>query len=338
MPATFLITGATGLIGFRVLVTALKGGHKVRYAVRSEEKAKIVSSNPAVQKLGAAALDRLSSAVIPDFAIHGAFDEALKGVTHVIHVGSPVPMPYFDPKTQIFEPTIKNTAGLLQSALKVPTVQRVVLTSSIVANLGLPTRPQTATVSAATRVSPPNRLPETFTDVMEAYILGKMVEMENTDNFIKTQKPHFKISHVMPGYVFGRNDLELDVTMMDKENSSNNFLMVGMLGGELPFPIHGAFAHIDDVAELHLRVALDEAYGNKDVGIATKVDYSSIFDCVKGIYPEAVEAGVLKKGTVPTLPVDYDSSDATALLGGLRSFESAVADVASQYLELLRKE
>lgn len=235
------------------------------------------------------------------------------------------------------ETRIKNTAGLLQSALQVPSVQRVVLTSSIVANLGLPTQPQTTTVSAATRVALPGPLPETFADVMEGYILGKLVEMQNTDNFAKTQKPHFKISYVTPGYVFGRNDLCLDSTMMNTQNSSNNFLMVGLLGGELPFPIHGAFAHIDDVAELHLRVALDEAYANKDVGIATKVDYSSIFDCIKDKYPEAVEAGVLKKGTVPTLPVDYDSSDANALLGGLRSFESAVADVASQYLELLKK-
>lgn len=105
MSTKFLITGATGLIGFRILVTALEAGHEVCYTVRSEEKAKTVASNPAVEKLGAAALHRLSSIVIPDFAVNGAFDAALKGVTHVIHAGSPVPMPYFDPKTQIFEPT-----------------------------------------------------------------------------------------------------------------------------------------------------------------------------------------------------------------------------------------
>lgn len=105
MPQIFLITGATGLIGFRILVTALQAGHEVRYTVRSEEKAKIVASNPAVLKLGAAALESLSSIVIPDFTVEGAFDIALRGVTHVIHAGSPVPAAHFDPKTQIFEPT-----------------------------------------------------------------------------------------------------------------------------------------------------------------------------------------------------------------------------------------
>lgn len=233
--------------------------------------------------------------------------------------------------------SIKITAGLLRSALKSHTVQRVVLTSSIVANLGPPTEPQTATVSASTRVPPPSPLPETFADVMEAYVLGKLVEMQDSDRFVETQNPHFSISHVNPGYVFGRNDLCLSPAMMQTQNSSNNFLMVGLLGGQLPFPIHGAFAHIDDVAEAHLRVALDEACAGKDVGIATKVDYSSIFDQVQDKYPKAVEAGVFKKGALPTVPVDYDSSDAKALLGGLKSFESAVADVADQYLELLEK-
>lgn len=103
MPAKFLITGASGLIGFRILLTVLEAGHEVRYTVRSEEKARIVASNPAVQKLGAG--DRLSSVVIPDLTVDGVFDAALRGITHVIHVGSPVPAPHFDPQTQVFEPT-----------------------------------------------------------------------------------------------------------------------------------------------------------------------------------------------------------------------------------------
>lgn len=106
MAATFLITGASGLIGFRILLAVLAAGHRVRYTVRSEEKAQIVKSNPAVQKLGIATDDRLSAVVIPDFTVEGAFDAALEGVTHVIHAGSPVPMPTFDPRTQVFEPTL----------------------------------------------------------------------------------------------------------------------------------------------------------------------------------------------------------------------------------------
>lgn len=227
------------------------------------------------------------------------------------------------------------SAGLLRSALKSLSVRRVVITSSIVANLNPSPEPSAAVASASTRIQPPIPLPETFDNVMEAYVVGKLVEMRDSDEFVRTESLHFTVSHVVPGYVFGRNELALDAGMMQTQNSSNNFLMVGLLGGELPFPIHGGFAHIDDVAEIHLRVALEEAYAGKDVGIATQVDYASIFDQVKDKYPEAVKEGVLKKGTVPTLPMEYDSSDAKNLLGELKSFETAVSDVAAQYLELV---
>lgn len=334
MAATILITGTTGLIGFRILLVALAAGHKVRYTVRSEEKAQVVASNPAVQKLAPG--DRLSPVVIPDFAVEGAFDSALQGVTHVIHAGSPVPVPTFEPTTQVFQPTVRISSGLLQSALKSPSVQRVVITSSVVANLGLVPGPEK--VSASTRVPLPNPVPETYDNVFEAYVTGKIVELHNSDNFTKTHNPHFTISHVVPGYVFGRNELALDATMMQTQNSSNNFLILGMLGGELPFPIHGSFAHVGDVAETHLRVALDDKLAGKDVGIATKVDYASIFDIVEKAFPKAAEAGIFTRGTVPTLPMEYDSSDAEALLGKLKSFESAVTEVAAQYLEKVGKE
>ncbi|KAI0149872.1 NAD(P)-binding protein [Hypoxylon sp. NC0597] len=337
MAATILITGASGLIGFRILLAALAAGYNVRYTVRSEEKAQVVSSNPAVRKLAPG--DRLSPIIIPDFSADGAFDSALEGVTHVIHAGSPVPFPTYDPTTEVFQPTVKITSGLLSSALKAPSVQRVIITSSIVANLGL--IPPSSPVTASTRASLPNPVPSSFKDVFEGYVTGKIVELHNTDEFVKTRNPHFTVSHVIPGYVFGRNELALDAATMQTQNSSNNFLMMGMLGGELPSPIHGGFVHIDDLADLHLRILFLEPKAGEieDFGVATKVDYGTIFDYVEKAFPEAVKAGVFKRGKVPTLPVDYKSSDVERLLGRkLKPFESAVVDVVGQYLERLRKE
>ncbi|XXH01814.1 hypothetical protein Hte_008175 [Hypoxylon texense] len=340
MPATILITGATGLIGFRILLAALAAGYEVRYTARSEDKARIVSSNPAVRKLAPG--DRLSSVVIPDLAADGAFDSALRGVTYVIHTGAPVPVPHLDPVTQIFEPTLKISSGLLSSALKTPSVQRVVITSSIVANLGSDPMPPPTAVFASSRVPLPDPVPSTFSNVFEAYVMGKMVEIHNSDEFVKTQNPSFTVSHVMPGYVVGRNELALDTAMMQTQNSSNNFLMAGMLGGDLPMAIHACFAHIDDVADAHLRVALLDPKtedGPTDFGIATEVDYETIIDHVEEAFPKAVAAGVFRRGKLPALPTKYDSSDVKKLLGGkLKSFQSAVVDVAGQYLELLGME
>ncbi|CAJ2499878.1 Uu.00g027310.m01.CDS01 [Anthostomella pinea] len=346
MAATILITGATGLVGFRILLAALAAGHNVRYTVRNDPQT--VSSNPAVKSL--APSDRLSAVVIPDFTAEGAFDPALDGVTHIIHAGSPVPVPTYDPSPQVYEPTVKIASNLLASALKTPSLQRVVITSSYVVNLGLPVPPTAATYditpavpSAATRVPLPSPFPEVFSGVLEAYILAKMVELDNSDKLIQTRSPHFTIAHVIPGYIFGRNEPALDAGMMQAQNSSNNFLMMGMVGGELPFPIHGGFVHLDDVADIHMRVAFppepaEAADGIADFGVATPVDYATIFDIVERAFPKAVAAGVFKRGKVPTLSVEYASNVRELLGRELKSFESAVVDVAGQYLEKLGME
>ncbi|KAI2463508.1 putative cinnamoyl-CoA reductase [Annulohypoxylon bovei var. microspora] len=339
MAATILITGTTGLVGFRILTTALEAGHNVQYTVRSEEKARTVSSNPVVQKLAPG--DRLSPVIIPDFTVDGVFDTALQGVTHVIHTGSPVPMPWSDPNKDIFEPTRKISAGLLSAALKTPTIRSVVITSSIAGNLGLV--PPAHMVSAATRMPLPDPLPTSFDTSFEAYVLAKIAELHDTDEFVREKNPPFSVAHVNPGYVFGRNELALDAKAMRENNSSNNALIAGVTGGEVLIPVHTGYVHIDDLAEVHLRVAfLDPEPGLKaprDFGVAIKIDYDTLFSIVEKAFPKAVQDGVLKRGKVPKLEIQYDSSDAERLMDGkMKSFESAVVDVVGQYLEILERE
>ncbi|KAI1411194.1 putative cinnamoyl-CoA reductase [Hypoxylon sp. FL1857] len=332
MATTIFLIGATGLIGFRVLLEALAAGHNVRYAARSEEKAVKVSSNPKVRALVPG--DRLSHVIIPDCTAKGAFDAALQGITHIIHAGSPVPLPNYDPNTEVFQPTGLMIKELLSSALKTPSVQRIVITSSIVANVGLVPPPHV--VSASTRLPPPSPVPSSFDDVFEAYVTAKILALRYADEFVEEHKPHFSISHVVPGYVFGRNELALDADSVLKLNSSNNLLVMAMLGENL-FPIHGVYAHIDDVAEVHLRVLfLDPKEGEpRDFGVATSVNYDNMFDIVEKAFPEKVAEGIFVRGSLQTLPVEWDSSETEKLLGRkFKSFESAVVDVAGQYLEV----
>lgn len=339
MTATFLITGTNGLVGFRILTTALEAGHNMRYAVRSEEKALAISSNPAVKKLAPG--DRLSAVVIPDFTIEGAFDSALKGVTHVIHTASPVPLPWIDPNKDMFEPIRKMSSNILTSALKTPTIQRVVITSSIVANIGIV--PPNHVVSAATRLPLPDPLPQTFSTGYEAYVLGKIAEMHDTDKFIREKNPPFGVSHVVPGWTYGRNELALDVKGISEYSSSINSMIKAINGGTTTMRVHNGFVHIDDLAEIHLRVALLNPKLNpdapRDFGVAMKVDHEKIFGYIEKAFPKAVQDGVLKKGNMPMLDFEYDSSDAVKLMGGkMKSFETAVVDVAGQYLEILGRE
>ncbi|OTA55263.1 NAD(P)-binding protein [Hypoxylon sp. EC38] len=325
MTATVFITGGTGPVGFRILLEALAAGHNVRYAAPSEKIAQIVSGNPKIQarKLG----DRLSPFIIPDFTAKGAFDIALKGVTHIIDVRPLVP----HPDTHIvFQTIVKTLEEILSSALKTPSIQRIVFTSSIMANAGY------TPSCASTRL--PLSTVTSFKHPGEAFVAAMMVALKRADEFVETHKPHFTVSHVLVGQVVGHNELALDAEMAAK--GSNNFLLMMILGMEAPGPIPGNYAHIDDVAEVHLRVAfLDPKEGEpKDFGVATKADYSEIFDIIERAIPKQAADGLFKKSKVPTVSVEYDTSETEKLLGRkFKSFESAVVDMARGYIELVER-
>jgi nucleoside-diphosphate-sugar epimerase len=74
----------------------------------------------------------LECVIVPDITADGAYDEAVKGVDSIIHIASPLPMPSVtDYKEQIIVPATRGTVGMLQSAMKAPTVKRIVITASI---------------------------------------------------------------------------------------------------------------------------------------------------------------------------------------------------------------
>jgi uncharacterized protein YbjT (DUF2867 family) len=84
-----LITGASGHLGFRTLVLTLKAGHRVVATIRREELAKKISSKQSILPYH----DQLTFVVVKDITAPRAFEQAMQGVTHVIHVASPIASP-----------------------------------------------------------------------------------------------------------------------------------------------------------------------------------------------------------------------------------------------------
>jgi len=80
---------------------------------------------------------KLTFAIVPDIAVSGAHDDAVKpyddgtGLDFVVHTASPFHMDVTEPKSQMLDPAVQGTRGLLESVKKfAPTVKRVVVTSS----------------------------------------------------------------------------------------------------------------------------------------------------------------------------------------------------------------
>jgi nucleoside-diphosphate-sugar epimerase len=110
--STVFITGATGFIGAQITAFALRAGYNVKLSVRRE-----------------AQIDSLRRAfvVIPDYTKTEAFDTALEGVDHVIHVASPLPKQDED----LLTPAVKGTTSVLEAASRVPSIKKVVITASV---------------------------------------------------------------------------------------------------------------------------------------------------------------------------------------------------------------
>jgi NADP-dependent 3-hydroxy acid dehydrogenase YdfG len=81
-----LITGASGHLGFRILVSTLEAGHCVMATVRDEEQLEKIARKPSVQPYR----NQLTFALVKDKDLTAprAFEHFMQEVTHVIHNAS----------------------------------------------------------------------------------------------------------------------------------------------------------------------------------------------------------------------------------------------------------
>jgi nucleoside-diphosphate-sugar epimerase len=259
-----LLTGATGLVGFAVLRAALEKGYKIRAAVRSEEKAETVRSNPTLKGISE---EQLSFVIVPDILVEGAFDEAAAGVKYILHIASPIPGPHLtgddDLHALVVEPAIKGTMGMFASARKAGTVQRIVVTSSAAALV-----PMAAMIGQAGEgdvFGPDDRVdalpPPYMNNPQVAYSASKILALQAAEEYIRNEKPGFDAIHIHPSVVLGRDELAL--TAKDLDKGSNHYALGPVLGEHAPMPFPMVICHIDDVAEAHVRALDPEIKGNQ---------------------------------------------------------------------------
>ena len=135
-----VLTGATGFLGFKILIVALKAGYKVRCVVRSPSRIGKIVDAPSIKSLNLSN-GQLTWATVPDMTVSGAYDDAVVGAKYVIHTASPIPSfggeaPTPEAYEQHFvQAASKGTLGILESIRKAGTVKRIVITSSVVANV-----------------------------------------------------------------------------------------------------------------------------------------------------------------------------------------------------------
>ena len=346
-----LITGATGHIGFATLLFALQHTtYPVRLAVRNVANAKssVLSAN-AITSLDLPST-RLDFVSVPDITVPGAYDSALKDVTHVIHIASPIPSAHLSASAEELEgifiaPAVNGTMSLLESCKANSTVRRVVLLSSVIATMPAPfwaclkPVPEGTVFTAASRTQPP---PTPYQSLPQAYAASKVRALNDAEAWVKEQRPQFDVLSVHPGWVIGRD--ELKTTKEGVRSGTNNMLLQLVVdGGKAGMPKAGCAVHVRDVGRICVG-ALDEQVAKVEKGTVRgfmagrPVVWNEAIAVVEREFGKEVEGGLLSvKGDQPTNNMPVDGSESEKVFEFTwESWEEMIKGVVSHYVEVSR--
>ncbi|XP_024187310.1 phenylacetaldehyde reductase isoform X1 [Rosa chinensis] len=122
------VTGASGYIASWLVKLLLQRGYTVKASVRDPNDKKKTEHLLALD--GAKERLQLFKA---DLLEEGSFDSLVDGSVAVFHTASPFYHNPNDPQVELIDPALKGTLNVLRSCVKVPSIKRVVITSSMAA-------------------------------------------------------------------------------------------------------------------------------------------------------------------------------------------------------------
>ncbi|KAJ5542712.1 NAD-dependent epimerase/dehydratase [Penicillium sp. DV-2018c] len=317
------ITGATGFIGSTTALEALKAGYRLRICVRkpSEQLEALLSEYS----------NQIEFVTVPDLTAETAFDGKLNDVDYVLHLASPLAKG--TKKEDYFIPAVKGTTALLKAAAKVPSIKKVVITSSIAALMPIAGVPEGGVVKEDNDWDFSVDENANFEDPqnpgltpLRLYVASKLLANEATWHFRETAKPHYALVTLHPAFVFGPNLVQTSPDNM----GTNRLLMNFIMKGDPTARITGV--HVQDVAEAHIKV-LDEKFkdGSTYLLAGPKMTGANIAPIVKKFYPNS---GALVTEDSEGIMIPNDASRAERELGmRWRSVETLVRDVMDQQLK-----
>lgn len=256
---------------------------------------------------------------------------------------------------RFYDPARMGTLTVLETASMIPTVRRVVITSSCVIlepnerESGAGRKSQRITriceiaadlVEAyAVKKAPSDEVADRISDVFEAYTTSKVIAYQAAIDFVTDQKRNFDLVHVLPGYIQGAN--ELNETASDMLNGSNSALMGTALGMMVDSPKLTAQVLLEDVAKAHV-LALHPniaphltnlaVVGNSGRGIP----WDDMAAMIERYYPQKVKLGILSpsKGQQDWM-TNFDVRSSEQALGfRFAGGAEMVRSVIDQYLQL----
>ncbi|KAK8026443.1 hypothetical protein PG991_003499 [Apiospora marii] len=279
-----LITGATGHIAAHTVKQFLERGYRVRGTVRDLQSAAWLVED--VFKTFANS-GLLELAHVPDLGAEHAFDDAIKGVSAIVHIASI--LTFAGDPSQVIPPVVHGVTSILEAALAEPSVKSFVYTSSIAAAVdispGMPAdhvaRDSWNDRAVELAYAPPPA-GSSFDHGHAVYQASKVEAEKAVWAFAEKKKPHFTVNVVSPATVLGEG--------LVKKHLENPYPWVKNLydGDEKVGALFQAIIHIDvkDAALLHVAATLDPACnGARLQAWGERCNMNDILAILRRMYP-----------------------------------------------------
>lgn len=195
-----LVTGASGFLAKHTVHKLLQENYRVRGTVRNEHEAKIAreAAQHVLRELpNKNDSEKRFSLITADLLSDTKWKEAVAGCQYVIHVASPYPLKA--PKNRLaLVPVAKGgTLHVLNASIREPTVQKIVMVSSLVAVAGKENPPKPVFNVTEKDWSEPK-----WTR-LGAYPVSKTVAEKAAWDFMKENGQTEKLVVVNPGMIWG---------------------------------------------------------------------------------------------------------------------------------------
>jgi len=272
---TVLVTGATGYIGNHVVDELIAAGYKVRGTSRNASKAKFLVDY--IEKKHGQ--NQLEIVDVPDMIDEHAYDEAVKGVSGIVHLASI--LTFSDVPEEVIPPSVKGTLNILKAATLEPKIKSLVVTSSSCACLSPVPNEEITITKDSWNDAVLEKIRNGGATAYDVYAASKTEAERALWKAVKETNPPFQVATVLPNANFGHR-------VRATGNSTGDWLSETYAGKEsfLATMPPQYFINVRDDAKLHVVALADpECNGERIFAFAAPYTWNSLLAVLRKLEP-----------------------------------------------------
>jgi nucleoside-diphosphate-sugar epimerase len=279
-----LVTGASGYLASWIVKLLLEDGFSVRGTVRNLGDS---SKTEHLRKLGDQFPGKLTL-LEADLLVEGSFDTAAAGCEVIYHVASPfIVGKISNPQKVLVDPALKGTRNVLGSANRTASVQRVVLTASVVTLYGDPIDIRKTKNGVFTEED----WNTTSTLDHEPYRLSKVLAEKEAWAMQKAQN-RWDLVTIHPGFVLGP-------AVSNRDDGASAGFMLDLLRGKYrtgSADLYFTIVDVRDAARLHILAGTNPAAKGRYIASAGTHTFTEMAKSIEKSFPNTFP---LPKTTIP---------------------------------------